>query len=239
MNWYQHPDVINRLAASYVVGTLQGRAKRRFETGMRRYPAIATAVHEWAQRFLPLSTALPQKEVSKALWVSIEKRIGTSSASVARAGWWRSFSPIPLGTMVLGLLVGSFTTVLWQAQRDSMQEMQLPQSYVGVLATQQGLPGLVVSSLRYGKTVDVKQIAAVVVPDGRVLHLWRIDKNQQATWLGPIPQEKFAQIALQDTADKVFFTAVELAVSIEQSGSTPAQPTQPFVYRGLCGKIWK
>lgn len=122
---------------------------------------------------------------------------------------------------------------------NAIKPLQLPQSYVGVLATQQGLPGLVVSSLRYGKTIDIKQVTAVAVPPGQALHLWRIDKNQQASWLGPIPPEKFGRLTIQETADQVFFTAVELAVSVEPSGTTPAQPSQPFVYRGLCGKIWK
>ena len=38
---------------------------------------------------------------------------------------------------------------------------------------------------------------------------------------------------------QVFFPAVELAVSVEAAGTTPAVPTQPFVYRGLCGKLWR
>lgn len=39
--------------------------------------------------------------------------------------------------------------------------------------------------------------------------------------------------------DFMLSPAVELAVSIETAGETPAQPTAPFVYRGLCGKLWK
>jgi hypothetical protein len=49
----------------------------------------------------------------------------------------------------------------------------------------------------------------------------------------------FAGITLPRTANEVFTRAVELAVSAEPAGTTPAAPSQPFVYRGLCGKLWR
>jgi hypothetical protein len=30
-----------------------------------------------------------------------------------------------------------------------------------------------------------------------------------------------------------------LALSIESAGAAPALPSGPFVYRGLCGKLWR
>jgi len=47
------------------------------------------------------------------------------------------------------------------------------------------------------------------------------------------------QTPLAEPAEKVFFTAVELAVSLEPIGAKPTTPTGAFVYRGLCGKLWK
>ena len=46
-------------------------------------------------------------------------------------------------------------------------------------------------------------------------------------------------MSIADTAEKVFFPAVELAVSVEPAGSAPTAPALPYVYRGLCGKLWK
>jgi hypothetical protein len=37
----------------------------------------------------------------------------------------------------------------------------------------------------------------------------------------------------------LFGTATELALSIESANSTPLQPSGAFVYRGLCGKLWR
>ena len=41
------------------------------------------------------------------------------------------------------------------------------------------------------------------------------------------------------TGGTVTVDGVELAVSLEPVGAQPATPSQPFVYRGLCGKLWR
>ena len=246
MNWHQHPSAVDQLAASYVLGTLQGRARRRFEAVMRNQPALADAVALWTQRLGPMLTTLPPMEPSAALWDSIAQRSGmttvgeaASEVKSASAPWWRRWlGPIPAGALAMGLVLGSVLPALWQAQVENQRGSQLPESYVGVLATAKGKPGLIVSSLRRGKVVEIKQLAPIDLPAGSGLHLWRIDKDGNTASLGPIPSGKWVRIALSEPAEKVFFPAVELAVSIEPLGSHPLAPSQAYVYRGLCGKLW-
>jgi len=57
--WYQHPAAVDQLAGAYVLGTLQGRARRRFEAAMRTRPELATAVASWTQRLGPMMHTLP------------------------------------------------------------------------------------------------------------------------------------------------------------------------------------
>ena len=241
--WYQHPAAVDQLAGAYVLGTLQGRARRRFEAAMRTRPELAAAVASWTQRLGPMMTTLPPVEPSAAIWKSIAHRAGIAlKAPPAKASaWWlRWLAPIPAGALAMGLVVGTVAPMLWRAQMGgSEQETQLPASYVGVLATAQGQPGLIVSSLRQGKVVEIKQVAPVEVPAGSTLYLWRIDKAGAVSAIGPVPAGKFVRVDLAEPAEKVFFTAVELAVSVEPLGSSPVAPTQAFVYRGLCGKLWR
>lgn len=238
MNWHQHASTVDQLAAAYVMGTLQGPARRRFEAVMQWQPALAHAVTDWTQRLVPMLTTLPPMEPTPGLWAHIARRAGIVGGA-ARPAWWKRYlAPIPVGALAVGLVVATVLPRVWQAQMDMAQETQLPQSYVGVLANAQGQAGLIVSSLRRGRTVEFKQIAPVVLAAGRELHLWRMDKDGKATSLGPIPNEKWARIALSAPAETVFFPAVELAVSTERQGSQPEHPELPFVYRGLCGKLW-
>ena len=151
----------------------------------------------------------------------------------------RLLAPIPAGALAFGLAVGLLLPSvgpLWQAQQ---RDTELPESYVGVLATADGQPGLIVSSLRRGRVMDLKRVAPVAVPDGQTLYLWIIEQDNTVRPVGPIPQGAFEHATLSAEADTLFAKARELAVSREPVGSTPAQPSGAFVYRGLCGKLWR
>lgn len=240
MNWYSNPSAIDQLAAAYVAGTLQGRARRRFESAMQSRPALVAAVNDWTQRLAPLHRALPEQVPSAALWSRISDATVRPPAPAATPSWWRRLlAPAPAGALVMGLLVGAMLPVLWQAHGDYQRGMELPDSYVGVLATAQGQPGLIVSSLRQGRRVDIKQVTPVDVPAGQTLYLWRIDKAGAVAAVGPLPNGRFTHIELDQPAEQAFFPAVELAVSLEPAGSRPEAPTMPYVYRGLCGKLWR
>ena len=238
MNWYRNPSAVEELAAAYVAGTLRGRARHRFEAVMRREPALVAAVTDWTERLAPLHRALPPQAPDAALWGRISK--ATNTAPAPEPSWWRRLlAPAPAGALALGLFMGALVPAMWRAHVDEQRDMALPDSYVGVLATAQGQPGLIISSLRRGKVVDIKQLAPVLVPEGQTLYLWRIDKQGAVAALGPMPNGKWTHLTLTETAEQVFFPAVELAVSLEPLGTQPDVPTQPFVYRGLCGKLWR
>lgn len=236
--WHQHPETVDRLAAEYALGTLAAPARRRLETLMKDHADIARAVQGWHQRLGGVLAAQQPLPVDPAGWQRLEHRLfAPPRPEPPKPAWWlRWLSPVPAGALALGLLLGSVLTPLWEASRSSTQ---LPESYVGVLADAAGQPGLIVSSLRKGLTVDLKQVSRVAVPEGQTLYLWTIDKTGQARGVSAIPSGAFVSVPLSRPADETFFPAVELAVSLESVGASPAQPSGPFVYRGLCGKLWK
>lgn len=242
MNWYRHEDTVDRLASAYVLGTLTGRARQRFETAMGGQPGLQLAVTAWTRRLAPLLLALTPVQPSPQLWPAIA-RITLSPSTTALPWWQRWLAPLPAGALALGLVLGTLVPWLWQAQKAASEGSQLiaqlPASYVGVLATQGGKPGLIVSSLRHSRMVDIKQVTPMAVPAGSDLYLWRIDKAGVISPIGPLPQGPWVQVNLDQTAEQVFAQAQELAVSLEPLGSRPTAPGQGFVYRGLCAKLWK
>ena len=241
MNWYQHPDTADKLAAAYVLGTLQGPARRRFEALLPKKALLSTAVSDWTRRLAPLLTTLPPQEPSSALWMAIEQRtVGRDSHSPKPESLRRRiFSVIPAGALAMGILVGVLVPNMWQTLQSEDSQAQLPASYVGVLGTADGKPGLVVSSLRHGMWVDIKQLVPVAVPQGKRMYLWRIDVEGKTKLLGTIPSGKWVQMPLQEPAENNFSQAVELAVSLEPADLIPQAPQLPYVYRGFCGKLWK
>ncbi len=241
MKWHEHPSLVDQLASSYVLGTLQGRARARFEAVMQTRPNIAAVVSAWTDRLSPLHTALPSLEPKASLWksIAIQTQLLPRAIAPSRAWWQNLLMPLPIGAMVIGLGVGGFVPVLWQMQSLSQRQSVLPESYVGVLATPSGKTGLTVSSLRQGKIVEMQQASIATLAAAQTLYLWRIDKDGQVAPVAVIPNEKWSKISLSEPSEAVFSNAVELAVSIEATGSTPSKPSQAFIYRGLCGKFWK
>lgn len=242
MTWHQTPRLVDLLAGEYALGTLQGGARRRFEKLLARRPDLAEAVARWNERMAPALLALPPQAPAPATWRAIEQRLGFPAPGV-RVPWWkRLLQPAPAGALALGLMVGVLLPSLWQAQHggpDAPPSTQLPESYVGVLGQADGRPGLIVSSLRQGHTVDIKRLAAVPVPAGQVLYLWSLDAAGKASPVAPLPQGAFVHLQLGAPSETVFAKAVELAVSVEREGSSPAMPSSAYVYRGLCGKLWR
>ena len=249
MNWHRSPELLDRLAAEYALGTLHGGARRRFESVMRVQTHVALAALRWQERLTPMDAAVKPLPAGDALWSRIEQRAfgGPAVATVARpsvaasaqAWWQRWLAPIPAGALALGLMLGLVGPGMWSLVHNDRADGQLPESYIGVLSAANGKQGLLVSSLRRGKAVDLKQVQPAKVPAGQTLFLWTIDAAGLAYPVGPVPTGAFTRAALDRPADEIFAKAVELGVSLEVAGSRPAQPSQPYVYRGLCGKFWR
>ena len=284
MNWYHSARAVNELAGQYVLGTLQGRARRRFEAVMALRPEVAERVADWEARLHRMAGALSPVAPSAAVWETLARRAGVAASAAAVAvpvaapgpavvpaavpmatpavsltpqrkqavqpaasGLWQQvlrrlqalLTPLPAGALAFGLLLGSVLPQVYFRLQAPTADTELPESYVGVLATPAGKPGLIVASRRYSRVVDLKQVSPVTVPPGMTLFLWLIDAQGVASAVAPVPQGPFVQAGLADTAEIIFKRAVELGVTFETVGAAPTAPTGAWVYRGLCGKVWR
>ncbi len=101
MRYRDKPELQDRLAAEYVLGTLRGRARLRFESWAREDAALRRRVAGWEARLNPLADAVKPVRPSPRVWKAIEARVGTdaapprgtasrSAASARGAGFWDS-----------------------------------------------------------------------------------------------------------------------------------------------------
>lgn len=240
MNWYRSPEVVDQLAAAYVLGSLHGPARRRFEAILRTQALARASVAAWEQRLQPLAERLPPVAPHPDVLRRIEAHArGDAPAGSAPAGRWgwlqRWFGPVPASALALGLMLG----LLWPALLPPAGDGELPSGYIGVLANAEGKTGMIVASRRQGRVMDLKQVQPLVLPAGQTLFVWAIEASGRARPVGPAPSGTFVQVPLPAPAEALFFTAAEVAISLEPVGSAPTAPTTPFVYRGLCGKLWR
>src|SRR5688572_17970517 len=95
----------DRIAAEYVLGTLSGLARRRFQQMLRYDKWLRRTVADWEARLLPLAEAAPEVEPPAHLWHAIRKRISGRRApepAAPRVGFWRMLA---LGTSALAAVL--------------------------------------------------------------------------------------------------------------------------------------
>ena len=86
------------LAAEYVLGTLTGAARRRFETWMLESPRVRRQVWYWERRFQALNGAIPERRPPAVVWRKVRGRIDRPGSG-ARNLWW------PVGGLLAASLV--------------------------------------------------------------------------------------------------------------------------------------
>ena len=115
MNLLDHPELLDRLAAAYALGTLRGGARRRFEELARNSPAVRVSAQVWQERFMSI-TELQQAEVpGPNVWKRIENLVAAESrpaaAPVAASVSSTETLLRALGLWRLGAVVGAVSTV--------------------------------------------------------------------------------------------------------------------------------
>ena len=90
---YQNPEVFEQLAMEYAVGSLQGRARDRFEVLMDTHFYLRAIVDAYEMKFANLVELLPEKSPTNNVWNNIEAHIKESTAETAEEAkepWWKT-----------------------------------------------------------------------------------------------------------------------------------------------------
>lgn len=256
---YLHPPRLEALARDYAVGTLRGRARRRFERVLQAAPEARRAVEAWQQQLSGLAEVVPPAAPRATVWQGIETRLfdGASAKPAAppRRGWGRW---LPLGPRIgpagAGLLAGALAGAVlavaalrWQAPLASQLGLEaagpsLPAAYVGILSDAQGRALVLASSRRHGQLLTIKWLQpAFRLPEGRVARLWALPKDGSAPVpVGLLPAGPGSgTLALPAPSEALFAQVDRLAVSLEPAGApAPASPGAPFLAAGPCAKLW-
>jgi anti-sigma-K factor RskA len=239
---YDKAALLDRLASEYVLGTLAGPARRRFVRLLRDLPAAREAVRDWEARLNRLSVSVPEQPAPPRVWQTIEARVGAAGAVPVVSWWKRWLSPaVALAAgfvLALGLvhfLPREFSGVV----PPTAQTGVLPESYVGLLTDQSGMPAVLAGSRRQGKELFVKILKPQAIAPGQVLQLWALPANGAPFPIGAIPAQGKATIPLADTSETLFKDVPRLGVTLESAPATAgAAPSGPFLLSGHCVKLW-
>ena len=238
MNCKNKPELRERLAAEYALGTLRGRARDRMRRWMREDAALAQAVAQWEARLVPMAQAVRPARVPARVWDGIEARLGRAGRT--RGGWWdRVGFWRPLGILTSGALAALVAVVaLLPGERPQGPEA-VPAAYIAVLSdprTQR--PVLVATAGRQEARLSVRTLDMAILVSDRSLELWAVPRQGGPRSLGLVEGEH-ATLKLAAAADRSLGDIPLLAISLEpKGGSTTGAPSGPVLYSGPCVKYW-
>jgi len=224
---YNRPELLDRLAAEYVLGLLRHRARARFERLCAELPAALTARQRWEERLLPLSLALAPVAPDANRWPQIERAIaalnGASAAprvatrSAARR-WW----PVAAAAALVGvaLLVGKLTywsEPTWEP--------------VAVLAPANAAPLWRLERSADGAQITIRALSPITLSATKSYELWILPSaGGNPVSLGLMPRYGKLERRLTPAQRTLLAAARQIAVSVEPLGGSPTGvPTGPVV----------
>jgi len=224
---YDDPELLERLAAEYVLGTMPSRSRRRFERLIASNPVIARAVGAWADRLAPIDTGTPAEEPPGRVWRAVEARIAPGSAPPAPAHGWFGSLAVWRG-LAAAACTGAAALIIYVAAFPGRTVPPVP-TVVAVLADQSGDPSWIAIVGPQRGEVSVSAVRAQAEDTRHSFELWGITGGAPRP-LGLLrPQSGSAAIirAAQLPPGDL------LAVSLEPpEGSPTGLPTGPVLSRG-------
>jgi anti-sigma-K factor RskA len=264
MNYRNKPELIDRLAAEYVLGTLAPGARRRFAAWMVADAALRRTVAEWEARLTPMAAAVREVAPPRSLWPRIATGIapgetaGSPAAGFARprASWWDSlvfWRGFGLSAAAVAAALGVFVAMrpmeivdhVRIVERTSDKPLRVSDganpwqpSYVATLSDGAGKTMLMVYIGRKSDELWIKYEGDSMPADSS-LQLWGMDPQGQPKSLGLIKGKGKSVMKLPGIADTSIAGYNKLAVSMEpEGGSKTGLPTGPVVFSGNCYKFW-
>lgn len=220
------PSDRSQLAAEYVLGTLRGPARVRFERLVEDDPRLWQEVSFWEHRLGTLGEALPDLAPPEQVWRAILAEIGPAPAAPRqRQGFWQN-APLWRGLTALaaGIAVVLVALIVVPADETAFQPVQ-----VATLQNEADGSAWLVRIAADG-TAEIAAVGAAPVPPGRSYELWLLRGADQApVSLGLASTAAPTRLVLPAS----FADGTGFAVSVEPEGGSPsAGPTGPVLFVG-------
>lgn len=225
---YSRRELADRLAAEYVLGTLRGPARRRFERLLGAHPLLRDSVAQWQTRLAPLADSVAPVAPSPRVWQGIEARLFPATApAVAAEPWWRRLG---LWRGVSGLATAALVAVLVVGQQPPPAAAPIVVVLAANPQVAQAVQARFVASLSAdGRALVLRAIDAPPLTAQQALELWAVPPSGAPRSLGLVRADGATTLLraqlLRDTA--------AFAVSVEPAGGSPTgAPTGPIVSLG-------
>ncbi|MFT6589528.1 MAG: anti-sigma-K factor RskA [Rhodoferax sp.] len=257
MNLINHPELLDRLASAYALGSLRGGARRRFEALARQHSAVRASALVWQTRLAGLNELQSTLAPPPAVWTRIDNLLqGEQAAQAMQANrliasatppeatrpwnWLRSLL-LWRGVATAGALatmVAVFTGLNLREQLGGeIQQLQAklmatPQiEYIAVLADEQSAASMLVTFDAKSKRLTLQRVGGFQEAGDRSLQLWALPAAGGVKSLGVLGTDQVLRLAAGESDVRAL---PMLAISLEPKGGVPGAggPTGPVLFKG-------
>jgi anti-sigma-K factor RskA len=214
-----NPEVIDRLASEYALGTLRGPARRRFERWRASTPFVDERCRFWEERLMYLAKDLKPVQPPAHVWPAIQRRLNfTARSTLRRTRWFALAASI--------VLIGGIASLLyWRS---------VPATRATAVATISAKSGEHLWELEVFGKADrlVARVSKLPArPAGSDYELWALPAGAAPVSLGVLPAAGRTSRTLTLTQKQALARSTQVAVSIEPLGGSPTgQPTGAVIY---------
>ena len=220
---YLDEELKNALSAEFVLGTLHGRARLRYQRLLMEVDPLRKNVWLWEKYLNQLGTGMPKVKPETHVWDNIQKRLGFQTEDrveedVVKTPWWK---PV----LVPGFAAAAvfLATALWLLWSDIQQPIDITERVAVVQNADAEALWLIEIQT---DTLKVQATAKLQQYTDRDYQLWMLAADGRAPIpLGLLPQSGSVEIPRSDLFNQLEIAA--LAVSLEPLGGSPnGVPTQ-------------
>jgi anti-sigma-K factor RskA len=216
--------LLDALCGEYLLGTLRGAARRRFERALRDEPRVALRLDHWRGMFTPRYAKMMEAQPSGNVWKRLERELGLARYRTPwhrRAGFWRAWAVA--ATSALALAIGV------QVLRPT-PEVPLP---IAQLSGKTESAQITAMLSRDGRTLELRAARPVVAGPSQSYELWLLPRGGGAPISLAVLGSLDARFALPAAQVGRLGAGAKLAVSVEPAGGSPTgAPTGPVILVG-------
>lgn len=221
---HEDPNLLDALAGEYVLGTLRGPARARFERWRRESADLERRVRAWEERFVPLAFSLSAAQPSPQVWPAIERRLGIGARAFPARKAWRPLQAIAATLVLVAILAGGFA--LWRVTHAPDYQP------FAMIATPTGAMAWKLEMDSGSGRMRVGAMPGVPQQPGRSFELWALpDTGAAPVSLGILPAAGREEHVMSQVQMQAIAAASKVAVSLEPRGGSPTgAPTGPVLF---------
>jgi anti-sigma-K factor RskA len=219
---------LDALCGEYLLGTLRGRARRRFERALKDEPGVAARLAYWQRTFAPRPADTMHVQPDPKTWRRLQRELQLARYRTPwwrRANVWRAWAAA--ATAALVVVVGV------QLRRATVEPPPLVE--VARLAAKDQPPAVTAAVSPDRAWLELRAARPIEAGPAQSYELWVIPAEGGAPLSLAVLGRLDARFVVPEAHRARLRAGATLAVSVEPAGGSPTgAPTGPVI---LAGKI--